>query len=98
MAAPSFALDRHGDSQEGAQVGHGAIEFLKIYIEGLALGAAGLFVESHAVYVHALEDGLIKQSLRIFGVIGIDAEFHATDEVGNEPVEAHQVVISQEAL
>ena len=60
VAAPAFALDRHGDSQEGAQVGHRAIEFLKIYIERLALGAARLLVESHAVYVHSFEDGLVK--------------------------------------
>jgi hypothetical protein len=60
VAAPSLALDRHGDSQEGAQVGHGAIEFLKIYIERLALRATRLLVEPHAVYVHALEDGFVE--------------------------------------
>ena len=81
MAAPSFALDRHRDSEEGAQVGYGAIEFLKIHIKRLALGAARLFVESYAVYVHAFEDGLVQQTGGIFGVFGIDAEFYATDKV-----------------
>src|SRR5436305_15289870 len=50
MAAPSFALDRHWDSQEGAQVGHGTIEILQSHIERPGRGAAGLCVDADAVY------------------------------------------------
>jgi hypothetical protein len=98
MAVPSFALNGHGDSQERAEVGDGAIEFFEVHIQRLALRAAGLFVESHAVHVHAFENWFLKQLAGGFRVLGVDAKFHSSDEVGDEPIQAHQVVVAQKAL
>jgi hypothetical protein len=67
--------------QEGGHVGDRAVQLLEINVQRLALGTAGLLVESNALHVEAFENRLIEKLLSVGGIGGADFEFDAADEV-----------------
>ena len=78
---PRGTLERHGYTQECADIGDGPVQFLKVHIQRLAVGAAGLLVQADAMHVQALENRLIQNLLRIGHVLFVHLEFDPADKI-----------------
>ena len=98
VAAPSFALHRHGNFEECGQVRDGTIEFAEVHIERLAFGAARLFIEAYALNIESFENRLVEQLQRVLHVFRLDAEFDTTHEIRDKPIEADQIVIPEKTF
>src|SRR5579864_1976252 len=88
-------MQRDRYSQEGTQISDWTIEFIKINVERLAFGTTGLFVKADALNIQSFEDRLVEQLPGGLHVFRPDAKLNASNEVGDEPVETHHVVVAQ---
>ena len=84
--------------KERAHVGDGTVQLLEVHVERLALGTPRLLIQPHTLHVETFENWLIKQLLRVPRVLNSYIEFDPADEVRNEPVQPHQVFISQKTF
>jgi hypothetical protein len=95
---PGGALHGHGQPQESAGVGDGAIEFLEADVERRALRAARLLVETDAVYVEAFENRFVEKLLSVDDVGDAHFQFDPANKIGDEPIQANQIFIGEKTF
>src|SRR5579863_5759701 len=98
MTTPCLSLYWHWHAKKRAQICDRVIEFAEVHIQRLAFGAPRLLVESDPFDVEPFKDRFIQELARVVGIFRLHCQLDAADEVRNEPVKPHQIVIAQKAL
>src|SRR5437879_9436076 len=95
---PSLLLHGEWNSQECADVRNRAIQLLKVYVQGLALRTSRLFVQAHSLHVKPLENSIVENVPGVLDILSLHGQLDSTDEIRNEPVQPHHVLVGQETL
>src|SRR5689334_13051916 len=67
-------------------------------VEGLTGWTPRLLIRAQAVDFEALVDGLLQDLNRSLSIFLANGNFHAAQQVGDEPIQPHEVVVDEKRL